>query len=646
MMSAKMRGGLRALVLVGLCVAMACWTVPSVASTALAPTPTPKDVPYPGMLKLDVDLRDAPRRIYRMHETIPVQAGPLTLFYPKWPLPDHAPDGAIANVAGLVITANGRQLPWRRDLGDMFTLHLEVPAGVDHIELAFQYLSPGAGVWYGYEVWSTPHLVDLDPTQVAFYPAGYYTRRIQIEPSFTLPSGWRYATALELAGRSGDVLRFKPLDFSDFIDSPLIAGEYFQRIDLAPGAKVPVHLDIVGDSAASVAISDAQVTGFRNLVTQLHALFRSHHYDHYDLLLTVSDHVDGTGLEHHQSSLDMASADFLTDTDAFVADATLLPHEFTHSWNGKFRRPADMWTPTFNEIQPADMVWAYEGLTEYWSGVLAVRSGLLSAAQYRDALAATTAAMAHRTGRRWRSLQDVADSAQLLYFNGNHWSNYRRATDFYPEGELLWLDVDTRIRELSHDRRSLDDFAKAFYAMDDGSHVTRTYTFDELVAALNGVQAYDWAGFLRSRLDYTGDKLPEHGVARGGWKLVYTAQPSDYAQAVAHAHHSVDLAYSLGATLGTDGEVRDVQWDGPAYAAGLVPGMKVVAVDGSGFSADVLERAVASAQGSTTPITLAVSYVGTFSTLQVDYHGGLRYPHLARVDGTPDYIGEIATARK
>lgn len=646
MMYAKMRGSLRALAFAGLWAAMACWAAPPVSPAPPVSTPTPKDVPYPGMLKLDVDLRDAPRRIYRMHETIPVQPGPLTLYYPKWPLPDHAPDGAIANIAGLVITASGRQLPWRRDVDDMFTLHLEVPAGVDHIELAFQYLSPGDGVWYGYEVWSTPHLVDLDPTQVAFYPAGYFTRRIQIEPSFTLPSGWQYATALEPAGQSGNVVHFKPLSFNNFIDSPLIAGEYFKRVDLAPGAQVPVHLDIVGDSAASVAISDDQVARFRNLVTQLHALFKSHHYDHYDLLLTVSDHVDGTGLEHHQSSLDMTSADFLTDADAFVADATLLPHEFTHSWNGKFRRPADMWTPTFNEVQPADMVWAYEGLTEYWSGVLAVRSGLLSAAQYREALAATTAAMAHRTGRRWRSLQDTADSAQLLYFNGNQWTNYRRVTDFYPEGELLWLDVDTRIRELSHDRHSLDDFAKAFYGMDDGSHVTRTYTFDELVGALNKVQAYDWASFLRSRLDYTGDTLPEHGVERGGWKLAYTAQPSDYTRAVAHAHHSIDLAYSLGATFTSDGKVRDVQWDGPAYAAGLVPGMKVIAVDGSAFSAEALTQAVSRAKGGTIPIGLTVSYIDTVSTLRVDYHGGLRYPHLLRVEGTPDYIGEIATARK
>lgn len=608
--------------------------------------PTPKDTPYPGVLTIHIDLSSAPRRIYRMHETIPVKPGPLTLYYPKWPLPDHAPDGSIANIAGLIITANGKQLPWRRDLDDMFTLHLDVPAGVQSVDLSFQYLSPGPGMWYGYEVWSTPHLVDLDPTQVAFYPAGYFARDIQIEPTFTLPKGWKFATALEVAGQSGDVIHFKPLSFNNFIDSPLMAGEYFKRVDLAPGATAPVHLDIAGDSAAAVHISDQHVTGFRNLVKQLYALFHSHHFDHYDLLLTVSDHVAGNGLEHHQSSFDITDADFLTDADAFIASVTLMPHEFTHSWNGKFRRPADMWTPAFNTPQPADMVWAYEGLTEYWSVVLAARSGLLTPAQYRDALASVSAAQSHRTGRRWRSLQDTADSAQLLYFNGDYWTNYRRTTDFYPEGELLWLDVDTKIRQLSHNRRSLDDFAKAFYSMDNGSHVTKTYTFDDLVGALNGVQPFDWAAFLRTRLDYTGNVLPERGIERGGWKVVYTDTPSDYDEAVSRAHHRIDLAYSLGATMSSKGDVRDVQWDGPAFKAGLVPGMKIIAVNGGKFSADVLKGAIREAKSSKSPIELLVKYLGTYSTLRIDCHDGLQYPHLVRAEGSPDFIGDIAAARK
>ena len=632
--------------MLALLVAALFFTTCLCAAQPSSPSPTPRDTPYPGMLTIDIDLRDAPRRIFRINETIPVKPGPLTLYYPKWPLPDHAPDGAIANIAGLTISAGGRQLAWRRDLADMFTFHVDVPEGVQSLDLSFQYLSPGAGVWFGYDVWSTPHLVDLDPTQIAFYPAGYYARQIMIQPTVTLPSGWKFATALEVASQSGDVTRFKPLSFNNFIDSPLIAGEYFRRIDLAPGEKVPVHLNIVGDSASAVNISEQKVGKFRNLVKQLHALFQSHHYDHYDLLLTVSDHVAGTGLEHHQSSFEMTGADFLTDPDAFIGSVTLLPHEFIHSWNGKFRRPADMWTPAFNEVQPADMVWAYEGLTEYWANVMAVRSGLLTPAQYRDSLASTTASLSQRTGRSWRSLQDTADSAQLLYFNGNHWTNYRRTTDFYPEGELLWLDVDTKIRELSHNRRSLDDFAKAFYGMDDGSHVTKTYTFDDLVGALNQVQPFDWAKFLRTRLDYTGRSLPERGVERGGWKVVYTDKPSDYEQALSRANHSINLACSIGATMSASGDVQDVQWNGPAFKAGLVPGMKIIGVNGDHFSGDLIEDSIREAGNHKSPIELLVNYLGTYSKLIVDYHGGLRYPHLARVDGTPDFIGDIAAARK
>jgi predicted metalloprotease with PDZ domain len=638
--SVFVRRGIQALVLVSACaVSILCCAQASASAR-------PKDAPYPGMLSIHMDLRDAPHRIYRMHETIPVKPGPLTLYYPKWPLPDHAPDGAIANIAGLIIEANGRQLAWRRDVDDMYTFHLVVPPGTDRIDLAFQYLSPGPGVWYGYTVWSTPHLADLNPTQVAFYPAGYYARDIRIQPTVTLPHGWKFATAMEVASRSGDAIHFKPMRFNNFIDSPLIAGRYFRRIDLAPGGKVPVHLNIVGDSADSVQISDKQVAQFRRMVKQLYALFHSHHFRHYDLLLTVSDHVAGTGLEHHQSSFEMAGADFLTDPDAFTASATLIPHEFTHSWNGKFRRPADMWTPAFNSPQPSDMVWAYEGLTEYWSVVLAARSGLLTPAQYRASLASVQAQQSHRTGRRWRSLQDTATSAQLLYFNGPYWSNYRRATDFYPEGELLWLDVDTKIRQLSHNRRSLDDFAKAFYSMDNGSYVTRTYTFDDLVGALNRVQPYDWAHFLRKRLDDTGRALPEHGIERGGWKVVYTDTPSGYDRSVSHAEQRIDLAYSIGLTLSDDGRISDVQWGGPAYKAGMVPGMKIIAVDGQDFTGAVLKRAIGEAGHGNAPIVLVVKYVGTYSTHRIDYHGGLKYPHLVRVRGTPDYIDAIGRAKR
>ncbi|MGH8232736.1 MAG: M61 family metallopeptidase [Rhodanobacteraceae bacterium] len=617
--------------------------------------PVPQDVPYPGVLTINVNLTDAPNCIYRVHESIPVKPGPFTFYYPKWPFPDHAPDGPIANIAGLVITAKGNRLRWQRDLRDMYTFHVDVPAGANLLDFSFQYLStePADGepvqsaAWWADAVWSTPNLVDVAFTQVAFYPAGYYTRDILIQPTVALPVGWKFATALAVATQSGNVTHFKPISFNNFIDSPLIAGKYFNRVDIAPKAKTPVHLDVVGDSADDVQVSAKETTEYRTLVKQLYALFDSHHYDHYDLLLTLSDYVPPDGLEHHQSSDNRTSANFLTDHDAFVHGASLLPHEFTHSWNGKFRRPAGLWTPNFNMVEQDNLVWVYEGLTEYWASVLTARSGMWTSQQYRQSLAYVAATMTHRTGRNWRSLQDVVNAEQLLYHNGSYWHNYRRDTDFYPEGLLLWLDVDTKIRQLSHDRHSLDDFAKLFYSMDNGSYVTKTYTFQDVVDALNEVQPFDWTKFLRTRLDYTGTNLPEHGIKRGGWKLVYTDKPSEWGTVNAKlAGHAVDLAYSIGFSVTSEGGVYDVQWNGPAFMAGLVPGMKIIAVNGRNYSSDAIKNAIEAASGSKTPIALLVKHAGEFSTLKIDYYGGLKYPHLVREKGTPDLIGEIIAARK
>ena len=610
-----------------------------------ADLPVPVDQPYPGTLTLAVDLSDAPKKIFRIAETIPVTPGPLTLYYPKWIPGEHAPSGPIQNVTGLVIKANGKQLAWRRDLREMYAVHLDVPQGTRQLDLSFQFLSPGEGGEFGASASSTPNLVDIEFNQAAFYPAGHYTRQITIAPSVTLPAGWKFGTALQVASQSGNTTQFQPLTFNNLVDSPLIAGKHFNRVDLDPGAKVPVHLNVVGDGAADVKLTAKQLAGQRAVVQQTLKLFGAHHYGHYDFLLTLSDHTGHFGLEHHQSSDDRLPANFFTDDTMHKLAASLMPHEFVHSWNGKFRRPADLWTPTFMEPMQDDLLWVYEGLTDYWCGVLTARSGLWSAADYRDSIASIAAAMAHRTGRSWRSLQDTADAAPLTYFGGGGWINWRRGTDFYPEGQLLWLDVDTKIRELSHGRHSLDDFAKAFYGMDNGSYVTRTYTFDDVVNTLNQVQPFDWASFLRQRLDYVGTELPERGIERSGWKLVYTDQPNTMDKAMEQVRHGVNLAYSLGLSAGSNGQIYDVQWNGPAFQAGLVPGLTIVAVNGKAYSPDVLKDAVTAAKGGTAPIELLVKNVDTYGTYRVDYHDGLKYPHLVRATGK-DLFDAIAAPRK
>lgn len=610
-----------------------------------AELPAPVDQPYPGTLTLAVDLSGAPKKIFRIAETIPVTPGPLTLYYPKWIPGEHAPSGPIQNVTGLVIKANGKQLAWRRDLREMYAVHLDVPAGVSQLDLSFQFLSPGDGGEFGASASSTPNLVDIEFNQTAFYPAGHYTRQITIAPSVTLPAGWKFGTALEIASQSGDTTTFKPVTFNNLVDSPLIAGKHFNRVDLDPGAKVPVHLNVVGDGAADVKLTDKQLAGQRAVVQQTLKLFGAHHYGHYDFLLTLSDHTGHFGLEHHQSSDDRLPANFFTDDTMHKLAASLMPHEFVHSWNGKFRRPADLWTPTFMEPMQDDLLWVYEGLTDYWCGVLTARAGLWSPSDYRDSIASIAAAMAHRTGRSWRSLQDTADAAPLTYFGGGGWINWRRGTDFYPEGQLLWLDVDTKIRELSHGKHSLDDFARAFYGMENGSYVTKTYTFDDVVNTLNQVQPFDWAAFLRQRLDYVGTELPEHGIERSGWKLVYTDQPNAMDKAMEKVRHGVNLAYSMGLSVGSNGRIFDVQWDGPAFQAGLVPGLTIVAVNGKAFSADALKDAVTAAKGGTAPIELLVKNEDTYTTYRVDYHDGLKYPHLVRGTGK-DLFDAIAAPRK
>ncbi len=626
-----------------------CATTP----TAQAATPTPVDQPYPGTLTLAVDLSDATRKIFRVHETIPVKAGAQVLHYPKWIPGEHSPSGTIDGVTGLKITAGGKTLAWRRDLLDMFNLLIDVPTGVTAIDVDFQFLSPTGGGEFGQSVSATPKLLILEWNQVAFYPAGYYSSQITIQPSAKLPQGWNYGTALEPVGSAAGFIQFKPVSFEQFVDSPLMAGEYFKRLDLAPGAKVPVHLDIAADHPANLEISDTQLAAARALITQAVVLYGSQHYDHYDFLFALSDNVGHFGLEHHQSSDDRLGAEYYTNPDDYLRGAELLPHEYTHSWNGKFRRPADLWTPNFNVPMQDDLLWVYEGLTEYLGYVLAARAGMWTPEQFRDAMAETAASMSNTPGRTWRPVQDTADEAQILYYTPRAWRNWRREVDFYPEGALIWLDADTRIRELSGGTRSLDDFIKAFYGVDDGSHAVKTYGFDDVVAALNAVQPYDWKTFFRQRLDSTDAKAPLDGVIRGGWELSYSDTPSDFFKAGEKRGKHVDLLASIGVDIDAkDGSFNDVIWGSPAFEGGLAPGMKLVAVNGEKFdggSPELLKNAIKAAADPKTgkaPIELLVQNLDYFSTIKLDYHGGLKYPHLTRVASAPDRLDEIAAARK
>ena len=598
--------------------------------------------PLPGPVALTVRLPHPQQAILYVHEVMPVAPGPLTLYYPKWIPGDHAPDGPIGDMMGLEITAAGRRLAWVRDPVDMFAFHLAVPAGVGQISIRFQFPSRDR---------ITPRLLGLEWNEVGLYRAGVPTKAQTFAPTLVIPAGWGYASALKTQDRNAGRITFRPVPFNTLVDSPVIAGEYFRQIDLTPaGSAVHRYLDMVGDTAASLGISPVQITDYRNLIEQAQALFHSHHYGDYHLLLTLSDYVSVGGLEHHQSSDDRArgGAKMFADPDHFMLDASLLPHEYTHSWNGKFMRPAGLWQPDFERPEHTGMVWVYEGLTTYLGDVLTARSGLWSPRTWRQAVAYRAAVMAHQTGRAWRPLGDTTTAAQLLYSSPTAWSNWRRQTDFYREGELLWLAVDMKIRTLSHDRRSIDDFARRFYGVDNGSFVTRTYTFNDVVNGLNAVQPYDWAGFLRHWLDGVGGQVPLlSGIAAAGWRLTYSDRPSRYESAHENVGpgelgmSGVNAMFSVGLFLDRQGRIVDVLWNGPAFRAGLAPGMQLVSIGGRPYTTARLWSAIAQAQRTRQPLRLTAQADGVTAAYAVAYTGGLMFPHLVRTPGATDYLQQI-----
>lgn len=598
----------------------------------------------PVSIQLHVDFSRAPQRLVTVRESIRVQPGALTLYYPEWIPGEHGPNGPIANVAGLRIRGNGQPIAWRRDLRNMYAVHLQVPAGVSSLQLSFQFLPPRHSGRFGAGPSTANDLAVLAFNQVLFYPAGSPVSGLIVEPAVTLPADWQHATALHATRRQGNTVYFQALALDQLVDSPLICGDHFNQVELGTQGRAAIQMQIAGAHGTEIRPDADQVDALRQLGQQALALFGSVPYPRYQFLLMLSDDIGHFGLEHRQSGEARLPKDFFSNPTLFRVLAPLLAHEWVHAWNGKSRYPADLHAADFNTPVQTDLLWVYEGLADYWTNVLSARAGLWTPEYFHAALASSRDLMAHRSGRNWRNLQDTADAAQLAWEGSRGWTNWRRSADFYPEGQLLWLDVDTRIRELSHNRRSLDDFARTFFGRKNATGDSGGYTFEQLVAALNRVQAGDWTGFLRQRLDYTGDRLPYHGLARAGWKVVYRAKPNARDADMRSLGHGLNLAASLGLSVTGDGSVHDVQWAGPASAAGLIPGVKIVAVNGREFSLDRLTGAIAEA-GQASPVTLLVRDQDVFRTLKIDYRGGLRYAHLERIKHAPDLLADIIRPR-
>nr|WP_303683548.1 peptidase M61 [Brevundimonas naejangsanensis] len=614
---------------------------------ALAPIPAAKDEAYPGVIKLHVDATDIDRRLIQVRQTIPVSGpGPLILFYPQWIPGQHGPVGPVANVGGLTFTANGQRLEWVRNTVQPWAYQIQVPAGVSEVDVAFQWLTPIEGAQGRVVV--TPEMLNIQWEKALLYPAGYYSRQITFQPTLRLPQGWNYGAGLDTVSFENGLATFAPITLEHLADSPVFAGAHYRQIDLDPGGRSPVRLNVVADTAKMLEASDEHIQLHRNLVQQADRLFGARHFNHYDFLLAVTDKLGGIGLEHHRSSENSVDVKYFTDREATLADRDLLGHEYTHSWNGKWRRPADQLTPNLNEPLQNSLMWVYEGQTQYWGLVLTARAGLMSKQQALDVLAMSAASFQNIPGRQWRAMQDTTNDPIISQRRPQPWGSYQRSEDYYREGSLIWLDADTLIREQTGGKKSLDDFAKAFFGVEDGNWDPAPYTFADVTSTLNGVQANGWAAFLRERLDAVGpgSRGPLDGIERGGYRLVFKEEPSGYMGALYKELGRNDFTYSLGFMMNKSNKITSVLWDGPAFEQGLTSGWEVVAVGGRAASADVLKEAVTGAKGSSEPIELILKNGDVFKTVRFDYHDGLRYPHLERIEGTPDRLGDILSPKR
>jgi predicted metalloprotease with PDZ domain len=590
-------------------------------------------------IALTVDATHTPEHILHVREVLPVQSGPMTIYYPKWIPGEHAPDGPIEALAGLHFTADGKDIPWQRDLLDVYTFHIGVPAGVSHIDAAYDTIEPE-----GYS--ASDKLMVLEWNEVALYPAGTPSRDLTYDATLVLPDGWKYGTSLPVAHDEGNRITFKPISFNLLVDSPVISGQYYKVVDLTPPGE-PIHheLDLAADSEEALAIPPAIVQGLTNVVAESGALFGTRHYRDYHFLLALSDHVAHFGLEHHESNDSRLPERVFLEPGAAFMVGSLLPHEFVHSWNGKFRRPADLTTPDFEKPMETDLLWGYEGLTDYLGPMLAARSGLWTPEEYRSYLASIAASLGPgRPGRTWRPLQDTATGEPMGGPGGGirGWSNWRRGVDYYDEGDLMWLEAATIIHQVTHGQKSIDDFCHLFHGGPNNGPETKTYTFDQLVSDLNQVAPYDWAGFFHQHLDSKTPEAPTGGIENGGWNLTWNAKPLELP---GRRGHTGDL-YTVGLQLGEEGQVADSIVGGPAYKAGITSGMKVIGVDGRVFTHDLLEDAIKGSKDSSQPIVLTYVADDYIHTANVDYHGGERYPHLTRNDAKPDYLDELIKAHR
>ncbi len=613
--------------------------------------PAPRDVPWPGgTMQVAVDATNLNQRILDVTQTIPLGpvTGPLVLRLPRWLPGNHAPRGEMDKIAGLAFTVDGKPLAWRRDPVDVFSFHLDLPAGAKTLVARFQYLSATKGDQGRVVV--TDAMMNLQFDRLSLYPAGHFVRQIPVQASVTYPAGWQAATAMR-GMRTGDTIRYAPVDYETLVDSPIFAGKYFKAVPLDP----QVTLNIVADNPEELAATPAQIEHHKLLVAQADKLFGARHFDHYDFLLSITDKMGSIGLEHHRSSENGVDPGYFLKWDDGPGERNLLPHEFTHSWDGKYRRPARLWQPDYATPMQNDLMWVYEGQTQFWGYVLGARSGLYSKAQTLDAIAQIAARLDLVKGRQWRSVEDTTFDPITAARRPKAFSSWQRTEDYYNEGLLTWLEADAIIARETKGAKGLDDFAKSFFGMNNGDWGVLPYERDEVIARLNAVAPYDWAGFLRERIDQPSSEAPKAGINMGGYKLVYGDKPSSATKNYDGDAKAVDQSFGVGLVVKDDGEVVSVIWDSPAFRAGLAVGNRIVAVNDVEYGNGEWRKALAATAAvpasketparAAQPLRVILKQDKRFRTITLDYSGGLRYPRLEKTGSGEGSLDRLLAPR-
>ncbi|GAB5348977.1 M61 family metallopeptidase [Alteriqipengyuania sp. 357] len=592
-------------------------------------TPLPADTPWPGgTIALDIDATDTERGVYSVTQTIPVTADmrELRLLFPEWLPGNHAARGPINLISAFRFTADGKVLEWKRNPLDVYEIIIDLPAGTEAVKADFVHTSPITGSEG--RITMTQEMLNLQWEKMSFYPAGHYVRRIAVKPTVKVPEGWEVSTALDGQTRNGQMVSWQTVDYETLVDSPIFAGKYARQWQLDED----VRLSAMADAPKYLDLAPENLATFERLVDEADALFGARHFDHYDILLAMTDRMGGIGLEHHRSGENQYEPTALIDWDAMDWDRNVVSHELVHSWNGKFRRPDALWTPDYRTPMQDNLLWVYEGQTQLWGWVLAARSGLQTKQTFLDAFATYAANYSEgQPGRAYRSVEDTTHDPIINSRRPLPFSSLSRAEDYYVEGALVWLEADQIIRAGTGGEKGLDDFAKAFFGVGDGDWGQLTYEFDEVVATLNGVYPYDWADFLTTRLLKPDQPAPLRGLEMAGYRLVWKDEPNSYDSGRMGNGGYLNLFYSLGINVADNGTVTSTLWDGPAFRAGLVNGNTIVAVNGVAYSREVIEDAITTATQSDEPIQLLTKRGDVFRTVSIDYHDGLRFPWLEPV---------------